>query len=138
MNIYNLKANGVKVFEFDIHQDKRGSLTVANIESEIPFQVLRYFLIFGVPPREVRGQHAHKECHQFIVCTNGSCKVAVDDGKVKDEIILKSPNMGLYLPPMIWGVQSDYSKDASLLVLASHPYDKADYITDYSEFKKLI
>jgi len=34
---------------------------------------------------------------------------------------------------MIWGTQWRHSRDAVLLVLASHPYDAADYIRDYEE-----
>ena len=35
---------------------------------------------------------------------------------------------------MIWGTQWRYTRDAVLLVLASHPYDAGDYIRDYEEF----
>ena len=33
--------------------------------------------------------------------------------------VLDRPNLGLHLPPMVWGVQHRYSADAVLLVLAS-------------------
>jgi hypothetical protein len=39
---------------------------------------------------------------------------------------------------MIWGTQWRYTRDALLLVLASHPYDPADYIRDYEEFLELL
>jgi hypothetical protein len=42
--------------------------------------------------------------------------------------------LGVYLPPGVWSVQYKYSSDAILLVFASHFYDPADYIRDYSEF----
>jgi len=35
---------------------------------------------------------------------------------------------------MVWGVQHRYSPDAVLLVLASDPYDAADYIRDHAQF----
>ena len=41
------------------------------------------------------------------------------------------------MPPMIWGTQYQYSKDAVLLVFASEPYDAADYIREYGEFQRL-
>ena len=47
-------------------------------------------------------------------------------------------NLGLHIPPMIWAVQYRYSPDATLMVLASEPYDAADYIRDYDEFLKLV
>ena len=46
--------------------------------------------------------------------------------------------VGLYLPPMVWGIQYKYSEDAVLLVLASDKYDPASYIRDYSEFLELV
>ena len=138
MNIKNLSVNGVQFFEFNKNLDARGTLVVGNFESEIPFLPKRYFLVYGVPENKIRGEHAHKECHQFLICTAGKCTVLVDDGRNKAEIILDEPNKGLYLPPKTWGVQFDYSPDASLLVFASHPYDSEDYIRTYEEFKKIV
>ena len=61
-----------------------------------------------------------------------------DDGQNRTEILLDSPDKGVYLPPMIWGVQYKYSTDALLLAFASHHYDGADYIRDYSEFLNVL
>jgi hypothetical protein len=53
---------------------------------------------------------------------------------VSEEILLDAPNLGIYIPPMIWAVQYRYSADAMLLVFASEPYEPSDYIRDYDEF----
>jgi hypothetical protein len=53
-------------------------------------------------------------------------------------VALDSPDRGLYLPPMTWGIQYKYSADAMLLVFASDYYDRDDYIRDYAEFLDLI
>jgi hypothetical protein len=45
--------------------------------------------------------------------------------------------MGVHIPPLRWGIQYKYSKDAVLIVFASHQYDTADYIRDYDIFLKL-
>jgi UDP-2-acetamido-3-amino-2,3-dideoxy-glucuronate N-acetyltransferase len=39
---------------------------------------------------------------------------------------------------MVWGIQYKYSADAVLLVYASHYYDGADYIRNYTEFRQLV
>ena len=62
----------------------------------------------------------------------------MDDGRASEEIVLDAPNLGLYVPPMIWATQYKYSPDALLLVLASHPYDPADYIRDYDDFQAAL
>lgn len=115
-------------------EDMRGNLSVGEIGKDVPFNVNRYFLVYDVPNSEVRGEHAHKECHQFLVAVKGSVRVVADDGKNREEFTLNRPNMGLHLPPMTWGIQYGYSADAVLLVLASHHYDADDYIRDYEQF----
>lgn len=118
--------------------DARGNLTVGEFQRDIPFEVMRYFVVFDVPSSEIRGEHAHKECHQFLVCLHGSCAVVADDGVNRQEFNLTRPEEGVYLPPLTWGVQYKYSADAVLLVFASHHYDDADYIRDYQEFLKIV
>jgi serine acetyltransferase len=127
-------VRGVTFHTFPVIPDLRGSLTVGEFQKDIPFVPKRYFMVFGVPSREVRGEHAHRECHQFLVCVRGTCAVMADDGERRVEVTLDAPHKGIYLPPMTWGVQYKYSPDALLLVFASHPYDAADYIRDYAEF----
>jgi UDP-2-acetamido-3-amino-2,3-dideoxy-glucuronate N-acetyltransferase len=117
--------------------DIRGSLSVGEFERSIPFAVKRYFMVFDVPSVETRGEHAHRQCHQFLICVRGSCAVVADDGQSRREFVLDRPELGLHLPPMIWGIQYKYSSDAVLLVFASHYYDAADYIRDYNEFQTL-
>jgi acetyltransferase-like isoleucine patch superfamily enzyme/dTDP-4-dehydrorhamnose 3,5-epimerase-like enzyme len=114
--------------------DMRGSLTVGQVDAQLPFVPQRFFLVYDVPSREVRGEHAHKACHQFLVCVKGSLSVVLDDGEHRDEVLLDSPLLGLHIPPMVWGIQYRFSADAVLLVLASDPYDPADYIRSYDDY----
>ena len=114
--------------------DPRGSLTVGEFGSELPFEPKRYFVVFNVPSRELRGEHAHRQCHQFLICVNGSCRVLLDNGTTRSEVVLDRPEVAVYMPPMIWGTQYRYSADAVLIVFASHHYDSADYLRTYEEF----
>ena len=118
--------------------DLRGKLVAGEIGEFLPFEVKRFFVVHGVSSRQIRGQHAHRKCHQFLVCVRGSCRVIADDGKQRQEFLLDTPARGVYLPPMTWGVQYDYSADAALLVLASHAYDAGDYMRDYDAFLRLV
>lgn len=114
--------------------DMRGNLSVGEFARDIPFAPKRYFIIFDVPSREVRGEHAHRLCHQFLVCVRGSCRVLLDDGQQRREVTLDRVDLGIYMPPMVWGTQHAYSSDAMLLVFASDYYDANDYIRSYEEF----
>lgn len=129
---------GVTLHELPLVRDMRGTLSVGEFERNVPFLPKRYFLVFDVPSREVRGEHAHKSCHQFLVCVKGSCAVLVDDGSARREVSLNAPSLGLYIPPMVWSVQYKYTQDAMLLVLASEYYDPDDYIRDYAEYRRLV
>lgn len=129
-----LSVRGVTLHRMKKVLDMRGSLSVGEFNKDIPFSTKRYFLVFNVPSIETRGEHAHYECHQFLICVRGSCAVVVDDGNNRAEITLDQPNIGIYLPPLTWGIQYKYTKDAVLLVFASHAYDENDYIRDYSKF----
>lgn len=122
-----------------LHQalDMRGTLTVAEFDQDIPFTAQRCFLVHDVPSVEVRGEHAHRHCAQFLIAIKGRLHVIADDGTHREEFILDDPRTGLLLPPLTWGIQYRYSADAVLLVLASHHYDPADYIRDYDAFLAL-
>lgn len=131
-------AKGVSVYNLPVITDLRGTLSVGEFENEIPFTPKRYFIVYGVPNREVRGEHAHRRCHQFLVCVRGNCTLVADDGHRKIEISLDSPSLGVHLPPLIWGTQYKYSSDAMLLVFASDHYDSTDYIRSYTEFLTFV
>jgi len=131
------QVEGVLFHRLPLVNDPRGLLSFADTARHVPFEVKRYFLVFQVPSEELRGEHAHRAQHQFLVCVHGRCAVVADDGLHRQEFLLDAPNLAVYLPPMTWGVEYKYSHDAVLLVLSSGEYDPADYIRDYSEFLAL-
>jgi hypothetical protein len=105
--------------------DDRGSLTV--IEKCLPFQINRVFYIYGVD-NSIRGKHRHKETIQAAICINGSCRISNNDGRTILDYTLDSKSKCLILFPEDFHTMRDFSKDAVLLVLASHHYDPNDYI----------
>lgn len=132
------KIPGVQFFRLPIVPDMRGALSFAEIDQFLPFVPKRYFLVYDVPSREIRGEHAHRTLQQFLVCVKGSCAVMVDDGKDREEYQLNSPGLAVHIPPMVWGVQYKYSPDAVLMVLASDVYDAKDYIRNYDDFLESV
>ena len=126
---------GVELHPVTHVTDLRGSLVAADF-ADLPFNPRRIFSVFGVPSEFIRGSHAHRECAQFLICLTGSIRCLVDNGAVRDEVSL-SGAWGLHMPPMTWGTQYKFTRDALLLVLASDPYDAEDYIRDYDEFLHL-
>lgn len=120
-----------------IESKRQGNLTVVEGENNLPFDVQRVFYLYDIPGGEVRGAHAHKECHQFLIAASGSFEVVLDDGINKRTILLNRPYYGLHIPPMIWAHEQGFSSGAICLVLTSHKYNEADYIRDYQDFIKI-
>lgn len=117
--------------------DLRGSLAALEF-GDLPFMPQRVFAVYGVPNESVRGAHAHRACGQLLVCMSGEVSSVADDGSSRQEFRLSSPEIGLFIPPMIWSMQYRYTRDAVLAVLAELPYDPDDYIRDYEEFLELV
>ena len=134
---WDLDISGASVHVLKRVFDVRGDLVVGHFEDEIPFRPKRFFTVFNVSEADIRGEHAHISCHQFLMCVKGSVIATVDNGKSKKIVKLDNPNIGVYMPPMIWGIQSQYSPDAVLLVFTSDAYNPDDYIRNYDEFLKL-
>jgi acetyltransferase-like isoleucine patch superfamily enzyme/dTDP-4-dehydrorhamnose 3,5-epimerase-like enzyme len=128
--------SGPVLYSLSAVQDIRGNLVVGECAKQLPFEPKRIFMVYSVPNDKVRGAHAHKECDQFLIAAHGSVSVILDDGEKREEYTLSSPEVGIHIKPGVWGIQYKYSAEAVLLVLASHPYDAADYIRDYNEFVK--
>lgn len=131
-------VQGVRVIELQEIVGDNGRLVVAEAPLGMPFTATRVFTLMDIPEGEARGTHAHRQCEQFMICMRGSVTAVIDDGVNRQELILDRPTVGLYMPALIWGTQYNYSSDAMLVVLASDPYDAADYIEDYDEFLELV
>ena len=128
----------IKTFNFPPHGDARGQLVALEELEDIPFQVKRVYYIYDTLPGVVRGKHAHRCLEQILVCVHGSCKVTLDDGYERRDVLLDQPTLGLYIRNDTWREMYDFSRDAVLLVLASEHYDESDYIRDYSQFLEMI
>ena len=119
---------------FPKFSDMRGSLTPLEFKNDLPFQPKRIFFVYGVDNALVRGEHAHRNCKQFLMAVSGSIAVILDDVYQRIEVPLTEPNLGLYVAPMVWGVQYKFSPDAVLMVACSDEYDSDDYIRNYKDF----
>jgi acetyltransferase-like isoleucine patch superfamily enzyme len=137
-NLIATSVRGVTLRRLKTVYDLRGHLSVGHFGTEVPFLPRRYFVVFDVPGKDIRGEHAHRKCHQFLICVKGSLSVIVDDGSRSEEIVLATPSLGLYLPPMVWCVQYKHDAGTALLVFASDPYDPSDYIREYQEFLESV
>ncbi len=130
----SVSLTGAKLLSIPNFSDMRGNLGVLDWSQLLPFDVKRIFYTYNVPGTEVRGAHAHKACHQFLVALSGSLRIVADDGKRREEFLVDSPKQGLLLPAGVWGTQYKHAPGTVCLVLASRRYEASDYIRDYDEY----
>ena len=128
----------ISLMKFPLLSDERGSLVSIESRKGLPFEIKRVYYLFETKPGFARGFHAHKSLKQLAVCINGSCRIVLDNGFNKEDILLNSPNTGLIIQEMIWREIYDFSADCVLMVLASEHYDENDYIRNYNEFLRLV
>ena len=117
------------------HPDARGHLYVVSQQQLVrPFNMQRAFWITDVPEGTTRGEHANRSCTELVVAVKGSVRIWLTDGREETEVLLSSPDMGIYIPPMVWCRLRDFSADAVVLCLADEDYDRSTYINDYETF----
>ncbi len=127
----------VHLIELAKNKDPRGNLSVIESGIDLPFKVMRDYWIYDVPSGMWRDGHAFKEQHEFIVALSGSFDVVVNDGEREQTFHLSRPQIGLYIPNMIWRHINNFSTNSVALVLSSTLYDPTDYIEHFEEFKSL-
>ena len=123
----------VKLIELPYLKENNGDLVV--VEGEIiPFSIKR---IFNVRQQkgDIRGKHAHLHCSQLLICTNGAVEVKCDDSRTTEIYVLDKPNFGLFIPPGIWADQKYIENNTILTVLCDRPFEEADYLRNYEDFK---
>jgi dTDP-4-dehydrorhamnose 3,5-epimerase-like enzyme len=126
-----------RVIHFPRYLDPNGNLCVYECGRQVPFDIRRVFTVTAVSG-DMRGDHAHKQCTQLMVCVSGRIQVFCDDGLTVTQHQLDSMNIGLLVPPGIWAKEKYLTDGAVLMVLCNQNYKEDDYIREYKEFKTFI
>ena len=127
-----------KLLNFKSLGDNRGSLVALEQNKDIPFDIKRVYYIYSTKDGIRRGFHAHKQLEQVLICVSGSCNILIDDGNIKENVLLDNPCKGLLVSGLVWREMFDFSPDCVLMVLASEFYDESDYIRCYDEFLREV
>lgn len=124
----------VKKLEFSNLGDARGDLVSLEALKNIPFDIKRVYYLVKTKTNESRGFHAHKNLKQILICLSGRCRIVLDNGFEREEVVLNSFVQGILIESMIWREMHDFTEDCVLLVLASDYYNENDYIRNYNDF----
>ncbi|MCF7838161.1 MAG: FdtA/QdtA family cupin domain-containing protein [Candidatus Marinimicrobia bacterium] len=137
-----------RLIPFDVrHGNCGGSLVQFQPGSEnkntLPFAIGKVLVMSGIRPEDVRGNHAHFHTEEIVVVLQGGCSFDLDDGRGRHETVRLEAGLAedqcpaLLLYPHIWRVFHHFQPNTILLVIASIPYDEADYIRDRNAFEQL-
>lgn len=127
-------AFGCRLHTLGYFEDLRGELIFGCSSESLPFTPVRVFITNVASAQTIRGEHAHRTLHEFLLPVSGSLRVALTDGAESLAVELDSPNIGLFIPTGVWSCQYSFSENTSLLVLASEPYMTDSYIRSFDEF----
>ena len=125
----------IQEIHLPIFQKDSGSLIFVENYSQVPFEIKRVFFVKG-KKGNIRGNHAHYKCSQFLICITGKIEVECDNGDSKTKFSLDSCQKGLLIPPLVWAKQNYQLDNSSLAVICDMKYNKDDYIYDYELFRK--
>ena len=127
-------VNDVSLIILQKYENETGHLIPISFIKDLKSEIVRSFLVYG-NLKVIRGDHAHKECNQYLSCLHGSCKVYLDDGTNKKSFILNKPEIILKIPYSIWSYQEYQLPNSILFVSCDKEYDEKDYIRNYEDFK---
>lgn len=133
------KIAGCKVINIKtIPTVNTGELSFFEADHDIPFEIKRLYYISKVPEGKRRGYHAHKNLKQLLFCPYGKIQLILDDGKMREEVTLSDPSVGIIIDHPVWREMIWLQKNSVLCVAASEYYQVEDYIRDYEEFRKFL
>lgn len=117
--------------------DERGTLSLlASPAGRLPFDVKRVFYLHGTALGAMRGGHAHCDQSQLIFCVAGSVIARTEtfgaEGNLRADWLLSAHFDVLLVPPRVW-LELYPTPDAVVLVMASGPYEPAEYVRDRDE-----
>lgn len=129
----------VKQIEFGkLGSPTLGFISVVEAEKNVSFKIKRVYWTYFTPNEVQRGGHAHKNLEQLIFAVSGRIEIeTIDKNGERGLFVLDKPNIGLYLPPLVWR-DIRFSHSSVLLCLASDFYLEEDYIRSYPYFLELI
>ena len=127
---------GVQLIQLPKIKDPRGNLSFFENSNQIPFDIRRTYWIYDVPGGEIRGGHAFKESHEFIIALSGSFDVVLHDGRKEFIYSLNRSYTGLLVPNLIWRRLENFSTNSLALIVSNIGFNEKDYIRNFDEFKK--
>jgi UDP-2-acetamido-3-amino-2,3-dideoxy-glucuronate N-acetyltransferase len=127
----------LKLLSLRQHARADGVLTVIPDDGPegLGIPVRRVFTVTDVPAGGLRGDHAHRDCTQVVVCLRGEVSIRIDDGHDFTRFDLNSADQALSIPPGLWNQLTFAGPDTVIAVFCDQPYTEGDYMRDRAAYK---
>ena len=89
----------------------------AGVGGHIPFEIRRVYFVYDLEDGVVRGGHAHRDTEEITVAIGGSFEIHVRDRDNEKVFKLSEPNIGLYMPELIWREFRNFRKNGQIHIL---------------------
>jgi len=124
------------IINFQNIDSDTGVLNIFEVQNQINFDIKRVFILNEINENVIRGNHAHKETQQLLICLSVQIEIFTEmpNGDTFN-FILNNSRVGLFLPPQAWHYRK-YLKGTIQMVCASQKYDEYDYLRSRMDFKE--
>ena len=129
-----------KIFNYSIYPEFNGTLIPFYTNKHLPknFKLKRFFILYG-KEKYFRADHAHTKCSQIIIPLKGNIKIKIISKNYSKIFKLSvSGKKAIFIPPYNWITIYFQSNNDSLITLCNYKYDKKEYISDRTNFNKII
>ncbi len=112
-----------------------GYLSFIEDNQLIPFDIKRVYWIYGLERNSSeRGNHAHINDEQVIICMQGKAIIeTIDQNNNTNKFELLKPSQGLFVPKLIWkNIKID--SNTILICISSKKYQPNNYLKDFNTF----
>jgi hypothetical protein len=133
-----LSARGCRWIDVPGVADPRGRVNFLELGKSLHFQPKRLFWLRHAEPGQSRLKYGCRSSERVLISMGGGCRAQLDDGAVKQAVMLDDPARALYIGSWVWHELTDFASGAAVVVIASAPYDEADYLRDYDVFTRQV
>ena len=118
--------------------DARGRVNFLELGKGLDFQPKRLFWLRAGAPGEGRGGQGHRLSEVVLIPVHGACRAHLDDGSVKQTVVLDDPARALHIGTWVWYELTDFAPNTVVVVIASALHDEAEYLREYEVFKREV
>lgn len=131
-----MNKKSFNIIELPKHFDPRGSLTVSEEFTHVPFGIASTEWLYGMTPGSHLLRHAYANAKTFIVPLSGSFTIKIADGKEQKELFLNLPNKALYIDEGIWTEISACAQGTVILMLSDKTEQERTEIHQWDQYQE--